>query len=150
MPGPAGPSSRHTVGGTSCQPSASESEYDASSRRPRDSSGKSQRGLSPATGLYTQRSCRSPSRGTVHSKVAFEATARRPSTLSSPSLSAVSSRGSSSHSVTGSIMRGGDSHLLEDTHVHAHRAADCRRGKVDVQLTPQHASARQMTLPESQ
>ena len=54
MPGPNGPSSRYTVGGTRCQPAAWDTAYAATSRPARVPSGKSHSGRSPATGLYTQ------------------------------------------------------------------------------------------------
>ena len=50
MPVPCGPSRRIVVG-TTPQPSASETAYDATSRPARVPSGKSQSGRSPATGL---------------------------------------------------------------------------------------------------
>ena len=50
MPGPCGPS-RSQVGGTTSQPSASETRYAATSRSARVPTGKSQSGRSPEIGL---------------------------------------------------------------------------------------------------
>ena len=50
MPGPKGPS-RSTVGGTTSQPVAQDTTYEATSRPASEPSGKSHSGRSPATGL---------------------------------------------------------------------------------------------------
>src|SRR4029453_10478246 len=89
IPSPNGPS-RSSVGGTSDQPSASETRYAAYSRWASVPSGKSHSGRSPATGLYTTVALR-PSSLTVPWKVAFDAVNSRPVRSSSPDRSRSSS-----------------------------------------------------------
>src|ERR1700691_2020041 len=100
MPGPNGPS-LCTVGGTTSQPEAFETRYADTSRPASVPCGKSQSGRSPATGLYTQAASRSPSL-TMQYRVAFDASASRPATLSWPALS---SSIASSSLITGSSAR---------------------------------------------
>src|SRR6478672_5245544 len=82
MPGPNGPS-RSTVGGTTLQPVASDTAKAATSRPARVPPGKSHRGRSPATGLYTHRPDIVPCPISQKS-VALDASTSRPSTTISP------------------------------------------------------------------
>src|SRR5205085_10015099 len=97
---PAGPSPRRTVGGTTCQPSASETAYAATSRPASVPSGKSHSGRSPATGLYTHAAVW-PRRLTVQYMVALEAATSRPSIFRLPSDNSSSAALSSQEPASG-------------------------------------------------